>query len=69
MRPDFSHINLKSSGSGGRSSAGKDWLTPEHIPVKSAFSKDDLLIINVSGRGDKDVVEVGRLLERVGADS
>jgi methylmalonyl-CoA mutase len=42
MRPDFSQINLNTSTSGGRSSTGKEWLTPEHIPVKSVFSKDDL---------------------------
>jgi len=42
MRPDFSQINLKSSSTGGKSSPGKEWLTPEHIIVKPVFSKDDL---------------------------
>ena len=42
MRPDFSQINLKLSSTGGKSSPGKEWLTPEHISVKPVFSKDDL---------------------------
>jgi methylmalonyl-CoA mutase len=42
MRPDFSHIDLKSAYPDGKSPSGKEWLTPEHIPVKSVFSKDDL---------------------------
>ncbi len=42
MRPDFSHINLKSSTSGSKTAAGPAWLTPEQIPVKPVFSKDDL---------------------------
>jgi methylmalonyl-CoA mutase len=42
VRPDFSHINLKSLSTGGKSSPGKEWLTPEHINVKPVFSKDDL---------------------------
>ena len=42
MRPDFSHINPKPASTGGKSPAGKEWLTPEHISVKSVFSKDDL---------------------------
>ena len=42
MRPDFSRINPKPASAGGKSPAGKEWLTPEHISVKSVFSKDDL---------------------------
>ncbi|MCK4853326.1 MAG: methylmalonyl-CoA mutase [Bacteroidales bacterium] len=42
MRPDFSHINPRPANTGGKSPAGKEWLTPEHISVKSVFSKDDL---------------------------
>ncbi len=42
MRPDFSHINPKPASTSGKSPAGKEWLTPEHISVKSVFSKDDL---------------------------
>ncbi len=42
MRPDFSHINPRPASTCGKSPAGKEWLTPEHISVKSVFSKDDL---------------------------
>jgi methylmalonyl-CoA mutase len=42
MRPDFSHINIRQAGTGGKLPSGKQWLTPEHIPVKAVFSKDDL---------------------------
>jgi methylmalonyl-CoA mutase len=42
MKPDFSKINLKSSIPGDKSSPGKEWLTPEHISVKTVFSKEDL---------------------------
>jgi len=42
MRPDFSHINPRPANTGGKSPAGEEWLTPEHISVKSVFSKDDL---------------------------
>ncbi len=35
------------------------------IELAPTLSKDKLLVVNVSGRGDKDVEEVGRLLERL----
>ncbi len=51
MKPDFSKINIKSVEASRKSAAEwekqlnieKDWLTPEQIPVKSVYSKDDLL--------------------------
>ncbi len=43
MRPDFTKIDLKQkparAGAAGQSSS---WLTAEHIPVKSLFTKSDL---------------------------
>ncbi len=42
MRPDFSHINPRPASTVRKSYSGKEWLTPEHISVKSVFSKDDL---------------------------
>ncbi len=50
MRPDFKSINIKtktsqSTGTDWTKAHGieKDWLTPEQIPVKSVYTKDDLL--------------------------
>ncbi len=42
MRPDFSQINIKQASTGGLPPSGKEWLTPEHIPVRSSYSKNDL---------------------------
>ena len=49
MRPDFKNINIKAktsqkTGSDWAKAQGieKDWLTPEQIPVKSVYTKDDL---------------------------
>lgn len=51
MKPDFSKIDIKSANASKQSAAAwekemnisKDWLTPEQIPVKSAYTKEDLL--------------------------
>ncbi len=51
MKPDFSKINIKSVEASRKSAAEwekqlnieKDWITPEQIPVKSVYSKEDLL--------------------------
>ncbi len=42
MRPDFSHIDIKQVKKGGESLSGTLWNTPEHIGVKSIFTKEDL---------------------------
>jgi methylmalonyl-CoA mutase len=42
MRPDFTKINVKQASGSGSCPSGKEWLTPEHIPVKQLFTKDDL---------------------------
>ncbi len=51
MRPDFKNIDFKKSSPCGGVKAKewekkhgikKDWVTPERIPVKSVYSKDDL---------------------------
>jgi methylmalonyl-CoA mutase len=51
MKPDFSKINIKSVEASRKSAAewekqhniAKNWNTPEQIPVKSVYTKDDLL--------------------------
>ena len=51
MKPDFSKIDIKSVEASRKSAAeweqqhniAKDWMTPEQIPVKSVYTKDDLL--------------------------
>jgi methylmalonyl-CoA mutase len=49
MRPDFSHIDYKSDRLSfdakaweQQHSIKKDWITPEQIPVKPVYSKEDL---------------------------
>ena len=50
MRPDFKNIDFKKSSTGEvnakewekANGIEKDWVTPEQIPVKSVYSKDDL---------------------------
>ncbi len=49
MRPDFKNINFKQTPAGTDAKAWekengikKDWMTPEQIPVKGVYSKDDL---------------------------
>ena len=42
MRPDFKHIDIHRSPAGVKPSSAEEWLTPEHIQVKSVFTKDDL---------------------------
>ena len=44
MKPDFKNVNFKTTASAQQSAvaAGAEWLTPEQIPVKSAYFKDDL---------------------------
>jgi methylmalonyl-CoA mutase len=51
MKPDFSKINIKSVEASRKSAAEwekqhqieKNWITPEQIPVKSVYTKEDLL--------------------------
>jgi methylmalonyl-CoA mutase len=44
MRPEFKYEDLKdfSSGSNGGAVNAEEWLTPEMIPVKSIYTKEDL---------------------------
>ena len=44
MKPDFKTINFKNAVSDKKSAAKEctEWLTPEQIPVKSTYFKDDL---------------------------
>ena len=49
MKPDFSKINITKEGSSVDAQAWakaqgirKDWITPEQIPVKSVYSREDL---------------------------
>ncbi len=51
MKPDFSKLDIKSVASSKHAAAewekkhniSKNWLTPEQIPVKPVYTKDDLL--------------------------
>jgi methylmalonyl-CoA mutase len=44
MKPDFSKINIKTTTSNpGKLAAESTWLTPELIPVKPAYTAEDLL--------------------------
>jgi methylmalonyl-CoA mutase len=42
MRPDFSKIDYKSVGEAARARNSDEWLSPEHIPVKSFYTGEDL---------------------------
>ncbi|OFY95514.1 MAG: methylmalonyl-CoA mutase, partial [Bacteroidetes bacterium RIFOXYB2_FULL_35_7] len=50
MKPDFSKVNLKQAQTAKnvaewekKNNITKDWVTPEQIPVKKVYSKEDLL--------------------------
>lgn len=49
MRPDFNKVNIKKEACSAnaadwaqKNGIKKDWVTPERIPVKKAYTKDDL---------------------------
>jgi len=42
MRPNFKNTDIREKPSGGKSSSSGDWLTPENIPVKTIFNREDL---------------------------
>ncbi len=46
MKPDFKNINIINTGtkqaSGNQTGFAKDWITPEQIPVKPLYTKEDL---------------------------
>ena len=44
MKPDFKNINIKNVTAGAHSSSvsGQSWITPELIPVKQVYSREDL---------------------------
>ncbi len=42
MRPDFSQINIRQAPADVKPPSAEEWLTPEHIPVKSVFTREDL---------------------------
>jgi methylmalonyl-CoA mutase len=42
MRPDFSKIDYKSADSRADAQPNSEWLSPEHIAVKSFYTSDDL---------------------------
>ncbi len=45
MKPNFKNINIKDTSripAGTFTNQGKDWLTPERIPVKPVYTKEDL---------------------------
>ena len=45
MKPDFKTIDIAKDAFGAKHSpvaGGEDWLTPELIPVKPIYTKDDL---------------------------
>ena len=45
MRPDFKTIDITNDAFGAKTApvaAGEEWLTPELIPVKPVYTKDDL---------------------------
>ncbi len=49
MKPDFKNLNIKSGSAKtetadwmAKNNIKKDWLTPEQIPVKSVYTKEDL---------------------------
>jgi methylmalonyl-CoA mutase len=47
MRPDFSKIDFRpeadqASASAGKAQETREWLSPEHIPVKSFYTREDL---------------------------
>ena len=47
MKPDFKNINILNTGTKQASGCNqmdiaKDWMTPEQIPVKPVYTKEDL---------------------------
>src|SRR5271157_3990620 len=42
MRPDFTKIELKPAVERAQARGGSEWLSPEHIPVKSFYTREDL---------------------------
>ncbi|MGC9157360.1 MAG: methylmalonyl-CoA mutase [Terracidiphilus sp.] len=42
MRPDFSKIDFMPAVEETKGSESQEWLSPEHIPVKSAYTSEDL---------------------------
>ena len=42
MRPDFSKIDYKPTAKQSGAPERKEWLSPEHVPVKSFYARDDL---------------------------
>ena len=42
MRPDFSNIDYKPAAEPAQARESNEWLSPEHIPVKSFYTRDDL---------------------------
>jgi len=42
MRPDFSKIQYKPVINTAQAEGGEEWLSPEHIAVKSSYTRTDL---------------------------
>lgn len=42
MRPDFSRIDYRPAAERAHAPAGEEWLSPEHIAVKSFYAREDL---------------------------
>lgn len=42
MKPNFNDIDITNVAASQAFSSGENWLTPEQIPVKSVYTKDDL---------------------------
>ncbi len=42
MRPDFTKIELKPAVEQAQARGNSEWLTPEHIPVKGFYTREDL---------------------------
>jgi methylmalonyl-CoA mutase len=42
MRPDFSKIGYNSAPEQTQTPQSEEWLSPEHIPVKSFYTREDL---------------------------
>ncbi len=42
MRPDFAKIDFKPTVEGAMGGENQEWISPEHIPVKSYYTREDL---------------------------
>ena len=42
MKPNFNDINIKEVAASKATVNGENWLTPEQIPVKPIYTKEDL---------------------------